>query len=255
MPAGIGARQLALVVGLQAPSAGVYANFVYDAPLLTTAAVVAQTAPITSANFAMADKIDADGGTIVQVAGWYLPRPFFNATTYPQALPLPSFGIPPTQSLVVRWASQCEYDAAGAVPAGARCLPPALYAVLTDHSDGALRMVVPPGLGTNRSLRVEIWDATGMVRACSGCVCSVPRVARCMHVHAFTRGYVLFEHEWSLLLSVQVAASNSLFLDYGPPVITTLSPPSIPITNVASNALISFSGWNLGKQVRAHIHG
>lgn len=162
MPAGIGARAVSVLPGGQPPASGVYPNFRYDDPLVQSTAVVGQSAEALAGGF-YENAINADGGTLLQVQGWFLPRPYSGAVGFPQPLPLAADTIEPMQAVVVRWGATCLYD-----PAGPSVLPPSpcrnlLAYVTSARADDRLTFQVPPGLGANRSLVIEVWDAGAVV--------------------------------------------------------------------------------------------
>ena len=219
MPAGIGARVVSVLpAGGQPPASGLYPNFRYDDPLVQSTAVIGQSTEALAGGF-YENAINADGGTLLQVQGWYLPRPYSGAVSFPQPLPLAMDTIEPMQAVVVRWGTTCLYD-----PAGPNWLPPpelpcrnnTLPYVTSAHTDSSLTFQVPPGLGANRTLVIEVWDAGD---------------------------------------SAAVASSQALYLAYEPPTITSFSPSTVLVTDYQSGGLtattISVRGKNFGRESNA----
>lgn len=213
MPAGIGLRTVSVYAGGQAPTAGAYANFIFDAPIVFSTSIVGHrdSAFIDNA-------IDADGGTLLELTGWFFPRPFLkiNTSTFPLPLPLPSSFIMPTESLIVQWGLTCSYDPLsppGLTLPGTNCTAASTTAaVATSHSDSRIVFTVPPGLGSNRKLTVQVWEP----------------------------GFA-------------VAVSAPLTLAYEPPVITSINPQSVYVSDYVSptgytSTTVTLLGRNMGRQ-------
>jgi hypothetical protein len=180
MPAGVGQRAVSVLVGEQAPVTPITAaNWMYYAPRLSVATVAAAAPSMTGGYVAPPGTISTDGGSVINLQGWYLPRLWWNASApgdFPAVLPAPDGTIPATQTLALRWGATnlrrlCDPSSVAAA-ATLSCLAsgPVVSSgstgwVSPQHGDGFASTTLPPGLGGNVSLSVEVWDSAGLIAA------------------------------------------------------------------------------------------
>jgi len=162
MPPGVGNREVTVRVGGQAPAASL-TTWHYEDPVVT--------------GYEAAAPVVTRGGTPLTLTGYYLPRPFWNASqlAFPLPLPLDASHIMPTQQLVVSFglpgarSHKCATSALWLDGHTPQWLDGCAAGTVSGQSDTGLTVATPAGVGRGRPLQVQIVDY-GVVVAASGYV-------------------------------------------------------------------------------------